>query len=69
MESQDLINIILSHSEELEQTQKQLRKIDEEIDRLELKKVKTNAKAESLINKLNDLLMELKEDYNNAVDR
>lgn len=68
MESQDLINIILSHSEELEQTQKQLRKLDEEIERLELKKVKTNAKAECLINKLNDLLMELKEDYNNAVD-
>lgn len=68
MESQDLINIILSHSEELERTQKQLRKIDEEIDRLELKKVKTNAKAESLINKLNDLLVELKEENNNAVD-
>lgn len=68
MESQDLINIIMSHSEELERTQKQLRKIDEEIDRLELKKVKTNAKAESLINKLNDLLMELKEENNNAVD-
>lgn len=68
MESQDLINIILSHSEELERTQKQLRKIDEEIDRLELKKVKTNAKAESLINKLNDLLVELKEEHNNAVD-
>lgn len=68
MESQDLINIILSHSEELEQTHKQLRMLDEEIDRLELKKVKTNAKAECLINKLNDLLIELKEDYNNAVD-
>jgi len=68
MESQDLIDIIISHSEELERTQKQLRKIDEEIDRLELKKVKTNAKAESLINKLNDLLMELKEENNNAVD-
>lgn len=68
MESQDLINIILSHSEELEQTQKQLRMLDEEIDRLALKKVKTNAKAECLINKLNDLLVELKEDYSNAVD-
>lgn len=68
MESQDLINIIMSHSEELERTQKQLRKIDEEIDRLELRKVKTNAKAESLINKLNDLLVQLKEEHNNAVD-
>lgn len=68
MESQDLIDVIISHSEELEQTQKQLRKIDEEIERLELKKVKTNARMECLINKLNDLLMELKEENNNAVD-
>lgn len=68
MESQDLIDIIILHSEELEQTQKQLRKLDEEIERLELKKVKTNARMESLINKLNDLLVQLKEDYNNAVD-
>lgn len=68
MESQDLIDIIISHSEELEQTQKQLRKLDEEIERLELKKVKTGARMECLINKLNDLLMELKEENNNAVD-
>lgn len=68
MESQDLINIILSHSEELERTQKQLRKLDEEIERLELRKVKTHARMESLINKLNDLLVELKEEHNNAVD-